>query len=273
MSRLRREVEALRARRGWGSEAERRKRREEEREKVREQAERANEGHLRTVASVRRSELIREAGGREGLDLSEGAVLDGGEEVPFTIGKDGSVACTRDGRPVTDGRHVWAEEAWWMQAAWEALTLVRGSEPGFTLHEDGVLRTPGDGRHVLSRGWYDTRNHFGPQTSRQHEEMAERPERWDEFLAADDEAADALDKLREIPEDLDAPRGFVTPISDDHTEEEVESFAGTMKPYPLFSDAEEREAVRRLAWALLYDPGARALFSDLTLRRDAFAAS
>ena len=243
--------------------------REERMRMVREQAQRANEGHLRTVATVRRMELIREAEGREGLDLSEGAVLDGGEEVPFAIGKDGSVACSRDLRPVTDGRQVWAEEAWWMQAAWEALTLVRGSEPLFTLGEDDSLRTT-DGRAVLSRNRHDLAAHMGPQTSRQQEAMIEHPERWESFLAEDDAAAAALDKLMEIPEDLDAPRGFMTPISDERTEEEAEGFAGTMKPYPLFSDAEEREAVRRLAWALLYDPGARALLSELTLRRDAF---
>jgi hypothetical protein len=240
-------------------------------EEVRQSARRANERHLRTVARVRRMELIREHGGSEGLDLSEGAVLDGGEEVPFAIGKDGSVACSRDGRPATDTLRVWAEESWWLEAGWLALTLVEASEPPFTLHEDGVLRTT-DGRDVLSRDRHDLAAHCGPQTSRQHEAMIEHPERWERLLDEDDAAASALDRLLAIPEDLDAPDGFVTPISDAYTEEEAESFAGTMKPHGLFRAARQREDVRRLAWALLHDPEARAALSDLTRRRDAFAA-
>ena len=104
--RLRKEDADLRAERRRGGRGENP---EERLEEVRQSARRANDRQRRTVATVRRRENIREAGGYEaskGIDLSEGAVLDGGEEVPFAIGKDGSVACARDGRPVTDGRQV-----------------------------------------------------------------------------------------------------------------------------------------------------------------------
>ncbi len=268
MSRLRRELDALKAKRRSGGPGEDP---EERLEEARQDARRANDRQRRTVATARRREIIREHGGHEGLDLSEEAVLDGDEEVPFTIGKDGSVACSRDGRPATTRPHVSAEEVWWMQAAWLALELIRGVEPGFTLGEDGALRTT-DGRTVLTRARHDAAAHMGPETRRRQQEMTEHPERWERFLTEDDAAAHALDGLLAIPEDLDAPRGFVTPICDSYTEEEADAFGGTMKPYPLFSDAEEREGVRRLAWALLYDPEARAMFSELTRRRDDFAA-
>lgn len=94
---------------------------------------------------------------------------------------------------------------------------------------------------MLSRDRYDLRAHMGPETSRQQEAMIERHEAWHRFLGEDDVAADALNKLREISEDLDAPYGLVTPICDGHSEEEVESFTGPMNPHAIFSDARERE--------------------------------
>jgi hypothetical protein len=40
----------------------------------------------------------------------------------------------------------------------------------------------------------------------------------------------------------------------------------------VFVGAEEREAVRRLTWAPLNDPGAAAMLSEATRRRDVFLA-
>jgi hypothetical protein len=68
------------------------------------------------------------------------------------------------------------------------------------------------------------------------------------------------------------PGDYETPLRNEWTQEEVDSFKGTMKPTASFIDAEERERVRRLTSTLIHNPNARAMLSELTLRRDAFVA-
>jgi hypothetical protein len=142
--RRRRELEALKARRGWGPKAERQKRREEEREKVREQAEHANH-----------------------------CAGDGWR--PFEITAAGDVLCAVDGKPVTDSRQTLAEQFYWMRMEWESLHLVRGLEPTLTLDGAGAFAAL-DGRFALGRERQDLRAFMGPETRRQQEAVP--PERW-----------------------------------------------------------------------------------------------
>jgi hypothetical protein len=234
MSRLRKEIEALKARRGF--EAERQKRREEEREEVREQAEHANH--------------CAERGWR-----------------PFEITEGGDVLCAVDGKPVSDTRQTLAEEFYWTQMEWEALSLLRGCEPTLTLDGAGAFVTL-DGRFALSRERQDARAQMGPETRRQQEAVP--PERWGEFLDADDMAADLLEELLALAEDADVPDDYRTPLHEMHELGEINDQLGNHDIGSVFEDAEERERVRRMTWTLMHDPEARRMLSEITLRRDAF---
>jgi hypothetical protein len=233
---LRREVEALKARRG--PEDERRKRREEERERIRGQAEHANH--------------CARGGWR-----------------PFEITEGGDVLCAVDGKPVTDSRQTLAEQTYWTQMEWEALELVRGLEPTLTLDGAGAFVTLDD-RFALGRERQDIRAHMGPETMRQQEAVP--LERWGEFLDADAEAAALLEGLLALAEDADVPDAFKTPLHEMHELGEINDGLGKHDLGSIFEDGEERGRVRRMTWALMHDPGARRMLSELTLRRDAFAA-
>lgn len=63
------------------------------------------------------------------------------------------------------------------------------------------------------------------------------------------------------------------PLGNERTREEADAFGGPHKLFALFGDAGERERVRRMAWALMHVPEARALLSELTRRRDAFVTT
>ena len=68
------------------------------------------------------------------------------------------------------------------------------------------------------------------------------------------------------------PQGYEAPLRSEWTQEEADAFKGTLKPTAIFFEAAEREAVRRLTWTLTNNPGAWAMLSELTRRRDAFVA-
>jgi hypothetical protein len=90
--------------------------REEERKRIREQAEHANRSGW------------GERVGRWPL---------------FGIDEVGNVCCTHDGKPVTDSRQILAEEFYWMEVEWGGPGLIHDKEaPEF--------RTPG-GELALSR--------------------------------------------------------------------------------------------------------------------------
>lgn len=55
------------------------------------------------------------------------------------------------------------EDFWEMEMEWEALHLIRGLEPTFTLDEWGAFWTL-DGRFALSRHRMDLRGLHGPRT-------------------------------------------------------------------------------------------------------------
>ena len=158
---------------------------------------------------------------------------------------------------------------WEMQLEWTALHLLRGLEPDFTLDETDAFVTL-DGRFAVSRFRLDLRGLLGPRTQEIEETIP--PERWRRFLVGDEEAHELLERLLELAEAAMVPEDYETPLGNEWTQEEVDDFRGTLKPTGIFLDAKEREATRCLTWTLIHNPGARAMLSELTRRRDAFVA-
>jgi hypothetical protein len=109
---------------------------------------------------------------------------------------------------------------------------------------------------------------MGPESRRQQEAVP--LERWWRFLDADPEAADLLEGLLALAEDADVPDDYKTPLHEMHELGDVNDRVGKHDLGSIFEDAEERERVRRMTWALMHDPEARRMISELTLRRDAF---
>jgi hypothetical protein len=106
------------------------------------------------------------------------------------------------------------------------------------------------------------------------EVIANAPERWGRFLAADRESAELLHRLLELGEATAVPDGYKEPGHEWHDQAEIRERIGDPHGVggSIFIDAEERELVRRLTWTLIHNPNARAMLSELTLRRDAFVA-
>src|SRR3712207_5914889 len=162
-------------------------------------------------------------------------------------------------------------ELWEMEVEWTALRLLRGLEPDFTMDETGAFVTL-DGRFAVSRERMDLRGLMGPRTVEIQEAITNTPQRWQRFLEVDDVAAEILERLLELGESTAVPEDYKPPLRNEWTQEEVDGFKGTLKPTAIFFDTLEREAVRRLTWTLTKNPGARAMLSELTRRRDAFVA-
>ena len=163
---------------------------------------------------------------------------------------------------------------WEMQMEWTALHLVRRIEPDFTLDETGAFVTP-DGRFAVSRERIDLRGLMGPRTEAMAEAIANTPERWQRFLAADEEAAELLERLLELGEAVAVPDAYKEPGHEWHDQDEIRERIGDPHDVvggSIFIDAEERDGVRRLTWTLVNDPDARAMLSELTRRRDSFVA-
>jgi hypothetical protein len=117
----------------------------------------------------------------------------------------------------------------------------------------------------------DIQGLMGPATAAQQEEIANKPERWERFLA-DDGAADLLEQLLGLAEDAAVPNDYRDPGHEWHDHGEIRDRLGQHEFGSVFVDTDEREATRRLTWTLINDPKARAMLSDLTRRRDAFVA-
>ena len=158
-----------------------------------------------------------------------------------------------------------------MEMEWIALHLLRGIEPHFTLDGSGTFVTL-DGRLAVGPRRMDIQGLMGPATAAQQEEIANTPERWERFLAEDDEAADLLEGLLEAAESADVPDDYRDPGHEWHDHGEIRDRLGQHEFGSVFVDADERAATRRLTWTLMNDPKARAMLSDLTRRRDAFVA-
>jgi hypothetical protein len=158
-------------------------------------------------------------------------------------------------RPDLEDEHRHEEEHersefWKLELEHTALHLLRKAEPPFTLDERDRFLTL-DGRFALSRNRMDLRALMGPLTEQIVESIP--CERWGQFLAADEQAAELLEQLLGMTEGAEVP----------DTYRELSS---------IFADADEREAKRRLTWTLIHMPEARAMLSELTRRRDAFVA-
>jgi len=122
--------------------------REKRRRMIREGAEQLNSAFRRDAAAERRRELLGSYGSLEamreaGIDWSDEALS---EDLvpPFEVAGDGSVSCSRDGRPVTTFHQTLAEVWYWQQAEW--------GNPGRLVHDEEaqVFYTPG-GELALSR--------------------------------------------------------------------------------------------------------------------------
>lgn len=158
-------------------------------------------------------------------------------------------------------------DMWERQLESAALHIVRGGEPDFTLDERDAFWTL-DGRFALAPWRVDLSALMGPDTQRIQESMP--PERWERFLAADEEAAEALDRLRALAGAADVPDAYREPGHEWHNQGEINDARGDHDLGSVFVDADEREQTRRLTWTLIHVPAARALLSELTRRRDAF---
>ena len=72
----------------------------------------------------------------------------------FEIGEDGDVFCTHDGRPVTDSRQMLAESFYWMEVEWGGHGLVHDEEAQVFYSLGGEL--------AVSRDRVDLRHLLGP---------------------------------------------------------------------------------------------------------------
>ena len=162
-------------------------------------------------------------------------------------------------------------EFWEMQIEWVALHLVRGLEPDFTLDAEGAFWTL-DGRFAVSLQRIDLQGLMGPRTEEMQETMPR--ERWERFLESDEEAAELLERLLQLGEDAVVPENYREPGYQWHDQAEIRERLGDPHGVggSIFLDAEERETTRRLTWTLIHNPDARALLSEITRRRDSFAA-
>ena len=169
-----------------------------------------------------------------------------------------------------EARGLGFEGLWEMQLEWTALHLLRGLEPDFTLDEADTFWTL-DGRFALSRHRMDLRGLMGPRTQEIQETMP--PARWGRFLETNEEAAELLERLLELAENSSVPESYKEPGHRWHDLAEVNDRLGRYDLGSIFVDAEEREATRRMTWALIHNPDARVMLGELTRRRDAFVVA
>jgi hypothetical protein len=161
------------------------------------------------------------------------------------------------------------DEFWEMELEHTALHLLRGVEPYLTLDERDRFLTL-DGRFALSRNRMDLRALMGPLTEQIQESIPS--ERWEQLLAADEQAADLLKRLLHRAETTEVPDSYREPGHRWHDLGEVNDRLGKHDLGSIFADAEERESTRRLTWTLIHLPEARAMLSELTRLRNAFVA-
>lgn len=161
------------------------------------------------------------------------------------------------------------DEFWEMELEHTALHLLRGVEPYLTLDERDRFLTL-DGRFALSHRRMDLCALMGPLTEQIQESIPS--ERWEQFLVADEQAAELLKQLLGRGEVAEVPDAYREPGYRSHNLGEINDRLGKHDLGSIFVDAEEREATRRLTWTLIHDPEARAMLSELTRLRDAFVA-
>ena len=130
--------------------------REEERERIRQGAERLNGSHFRDLASWRRAVFLESVGydGHSAEDLGDENFLYPDDELPFTIAEDGGVFSARDGKPITDFAQTLAEVWYWQEVEWGGSDLVHDEEAEAFYTPNGELALSRDRvnlQHYLSR--------------------------------------------------------------------------------------------------------------------------
>jgi hypothetical protein len=116
----------------------------------------------------------------------------------------------------------------------------------------------------------DLRALMGPLTQQIQQSIPS--ERWGQFLAADEQAAELLRQLLGRAEDAEVPDVYREPGQRWHDLGEINDRLGNHDLGSIFADAEERDATRRLTWTLIHVPEARTMLSELTRLRDVFVA-
>lgn len=153
---------------------------------------------------------------------------------------------------------------------WISFDILRGRAPYFTLDETGAFRTV-DGRFAVSPDRLNIQGLFRKDPTREEEAIA--AERWERFLEEDEEAADALERLRALAESAIVPVDYRMPNHKGHDLGEINDRMGDTDLGSVFVDAAERQATRRMVYVLTHVPEARAMLAFVTRRRDSFAAA
>ena len=134
----------------------------DEREKrlamTREGAEQENERFFRELAREQRGELLERVGWDTPTadELRDENVVRPEDTPPFVIAGDGTVTCSRDGRPVTDYPATLAEVWYWQEMEAPSLRLVHDEETE-AFHNRA-------GEFALSRDFADLRGLMGPNS-------------------------------------------------------------------------------------------------------------
>jgi hypothetical protein len=166
--------------------------------------------------------------------------------------------------PVEDGS---CRDFFEAEMEWISLDIVRGRAPYFTLHEDGAFRTVG-GKFAVSLHRLNIRGLFRKDPTPEEEANAAR--RWERLIEEDKQAADALERLWEMADSSLVPVDYKMPNHRWHDLGEINDRMGDPDLGSIFTDAGERERVRRMVYALLHVPEAQAMLREITSRRDAF---
>lgn len=161
--------------------------------------------------------------------------------------------------PSEESRRI-AREFWKMEVEDVALKLVCGDEPDLSADDAGNFYTP-EGKFAVGpeQVRLDVRiRHLDAMILQCEERGDPVPEdRWERFLARDEEAADLLDELKALSRAVTVLEGYRTGL---------ELWQGSLAEAP----PEVLEEARPLAWALIHNPEAIRLLSELTRRRDVF---
>jgi hypothetical protein len=134
----------------------------DEREKrltmIREGAEQQNERFFRELARERRGDLLEQVGydTLTAEELRDENFIHPDDTPPFVIADDGTVTCSRDGRPVTTYPQTLAEVWFWEQMEDGDLRLV--------YDEDAEAFYNRAGEFALSRDFADLRGLMGPNS-------------------------------------------------------------------------------------------------------------
>lgn len=171
------------------------------------------------------------------------------------------------------------EEDWRAQLETTATDLVLGLGPDLTFKEDAFYHP--DGRLALSRSQMDIAALMGSGYEERMQEL--QVDAWERCLAEDEHAEEIVSELFELADRTKPPEDYWTwitawPIGAEYLARGYH--AGRTPPAsqgipqgcdgepPM--DPEDRERGRRLAWALIHDPGTRVKLEELCCLRNTY---